>query len=654
MQFENSNRFVKFNKAIAYVLIIIFLSVACGLAAISGSHSFTNTYDSGKVCDTTIGTGYNVLSPGTDDSYFWISTSDEPFAWNYIYMDIKDANFDKASLEIQGYDENKQVGRPMVREIEEGYNEIKIDGDECSSFKVSLSDDESISFTVKFIELRESKWFFSMSKYLRYVGAFIIAFVLISGTVILILRRKKLKIDWYGPIDFLQDIYLSFGNRFVTLSLKVTRKEKSALRIAALIFWMFWIMFIYNTGKYMLTAYFKYNVAIFCVLMLLIAVSMIEKPLEKKDWNRPVVHAWLWLSICMCVSEFFISKRFCMIGYVNLTVLGFYYFTWDNLTDKAKVITEIITAFKIAFLISVCFTLLCRPRGELGGLVGHTWNPNIYGIFCAIVLMGFLASIRNHIINRNYRLVFAADMVGSMVSLSFVLLAGSRAGFILAVPGLIFFLAEYVSMITSGAVKPVKGILSAVAIVVMFYCIHILCAWATVNLPIVQVVFSWDSQPPNEAMQAIISIGMEAPSIQRIAFDERVTSFLTARNLYWMEYLREINFFGHEYYPIIWGGARYPHNGILGIIYRYGILTAVPYIIMFINVCVISFKRYLRERKETSPAFYFWICAIGISLCMLVENFERPFLATEWLWWYWCLGAVFIKKDNEGDLRREE
>ena len=95
MQFENSNRFVKFNKAIAYVLIIIFLSVACGLAAISGSHSFTNTYDSGKVCDTTIGTGYNVLSPGTDDSYFWISTSDEPFAWNYIYMDIKDANFDK-------------------------------------------------------------------------------------------------------------------------------------------------------------------------------------------------------------------------------------------------------------------------------------------------------------------------------------------------------------------------------------------------------------------------------------------------------------------------------------------------------------------------------------------------------------------------------
>ena len=96
----------------------------------------------------------------------------------------------------------------------------------------------------------------------------------------------------------------------------------------------------------------------------------------------------------------------------------------------------------------------------------------------------------------------------------------------------------------------------------------------------------------------------------------------------------------------MWGAARNPHNGVLGIIYRYGVLAAVPYIVMFINACTISFKRYVSTRSTDSYSFYIWISIIGITLCMLIENFERPFLATEWLWWYWCLGFLFMKKSN--------
>lgn len=182
---------------------------------------------------------------------------------------------------------------------------------------------------------------------------------------------------------------------------------------------------------------------------------------------------------------------------------------------------------------------------------------------------------------------------------------------------------------------------------IAFYLSHMFLSWATVNLPIMQLVFPWDSTVPNEAAGNASAFAAEMPALQAIVYNPELTNFLSGRNLYWMEYLRDFNFFGHEYYPSMWGGARYPHNGILGIIYRYGVLAAVPYILMFVNAIIITFKAFIKNRYASEYAFYMWICVIGISLCMLVENFERPFLATEWLWWYWCLGYLFISNDSK-------
>ncbi|MFR6257154.1 MAG: O-antigen ligase family protein [Anaerovoracaceae bacterium] len=647
MKPEESIGYIKFNKILAYILAVLFLSAACGLAAVSGSHSLTKTYNSGEICDISNGIMSIDIDPLSEDNYFWVSTLEDAFQWNYMYIDISDADFQSADFQIQGYNEGTPAGDAEKYRISTGYNEIKLSGAAFDTVKIEVIGEEPVTFSTKFIQFRENKFFFSLSRYLGFVGIFASVFIFISGLIILFIRKRNLKIDWYGPIDFLQDIYLSLGNRFLKISLKVPYKVKHILRITALIVWMFWIMFIYNIGKYMLTAYFKYNVLIFCVIMFLIAVSLIEKPLEKKDWNKPLVHAWLWLSILMCISEFFIIKRFCMIGYVNLTVFGFYYFVWNNLEDRERIVNEIITSFKIAFLISLCFTLTCRPRDEMGGLIGHTWNPNIYGIFCAIVLMAFLASIKKNFIYRKNKIHLIFNIMGAIISLSFVLLAGSRAGMVIAVPGMMFFLIEYISFVRKGLVGKVKGIAGLFVFAGVFYAVHVFLSWATVNLPLVQVVFSWDSSIPNESLKSVISVGMETPAFQNIMYNENARAFLTGRNLYWAEYLRSINFLGHEYYPVMWGGARYPHNGILGIIYRYGILTAVPYIIMFLNVCTESFKMYFNERKKGSSSFYIWICALGISFCMLVENFERPFLATEWLWWYWMLGFLFVKEKRD-------
>lgn len=644
-QLQLSNENLKLNKLLALILSVFLLSVTCSLAAVSGSHSFTNTYNSGEVCDVRGGYLFTELDPSSDDNYFWVSTLEKSFTWKYMYIDVDETDFDISQFRIETFKENKTTGHAINYNLKQGYNIIKFDGEDFDTVKCILLGDKSVKFKTNFIQFRENKYCFSGTDFLKFFGMFVCFFSLIS----LLIRAiyKHAKIDCYAPIDFLQDVYISFGNRFVNLSLKVPHKIKRCLRIIALLCWMFWIMFIYNMGKYMLTAYFKYNVLLFCITMLLIAVSMLEKPLEKRNWNKPLVYAWFWLSICMCISEFLISKRFCMIGYVNLFIFGFYYFVWDNLKDKNQVIREVITTFKIAFFISVVITLLCRPRDVTYGLIGHTWNPNIYGIFCAIALMSFLASLRLWIIKRKHKRTLIIDLTGILISGPFILLAGSRAGIILAIPGCIFFCIEYIGLIRRKCVKVSVGIMTIPMFLIAFYLSHMFLSWATVNLPIMQLVFPWDSTVPNEAAGNASAFAAEMPALQAIVYNPELTNFLSGRNLYWMEYLRDFNFFGHEYYPSMWGGARYPHNGILGIIYRYGVLAAVPYILMFVNAIIITFKAFIKNRYASEYAFYMWICVIGISLCMLVENFERPFLATEWLWWYWCLGYLFISNDSK-------
>lgn len=654
MQSEILNRDLKWNKIAALILVGLFLAIAGGLAVSSGSHSLTHTYDVGEVCDIrTIGFPVK-LNPENEDSCYWASSEELPQGWQYLYLTLERTNFISADFVLQPYLNGSAVGNSKFMKLKGGDNEIKLDNIECDAMKIRATGAESLCFTVKYMEFREQKLTFSMSKYMQYVAMIFSGFMILAILVIALFHRKKWRIDWYVPIDFLQDVYISFGNHMLPLSQKIRPKTKKLLRIAALICWMFWIMFTYNIGKYLLSGWFKYNVLLFCIVMLLIAISMLEKPLRKQNWNIPLMHIWFWFSIAMCISEFFISKRFCMIGYVNLTVFGFYYLVWGNLEKKESVLQEIMAAFKIAFLISLVFTLLARPRDSGFGLMGHTWNPNIYGIFCGIVLLTFLASVRSHLLQKDRKKIrFVIDIAGAMGSLSFVLLTGSRAGILLVIPGLLCFLAEYISCLRRKVLSMVKGICGLVAACLAFGVVHVLLAWGTIHLPIVQVVFSWDSDIPNETVKSMIAVGMETPTFQNVMFSDIATHFLTKRNLYWAEYLRNINFLGHEYYPSMWGGARTPHDGILGITYRYGILTAVPYILMFVNMCIIAFREYIRTRKEATMGFYFWICTIGISLCMLIENFERPFLATEWLWWYWSLGFGFIcynKQKNKKEV----
>ena len=111
----NKSKSFKANKIAAYILAVLFVAATCGLAAISGSHSFTDTYDIGETCNARYGSISNLILSSTNEGndYFWAATNEDAFNWNYLYIDIYDADFEEAFFEVQGYNGNESVGESI-------------------------------------------------------------------------------------------------------------------------------------------------------------------------------------------------------------------------------------------------------------------------------------------------------------------------------------------------------------------------------------------------------------------------------------------------------------------------------------------------------------------------------------------------------------
>jgi hypothetical protein len=231
-----------------------------------------------------------------------------------------------------------------------------------------------------------------------------------------------------------------------------------------------------------------------------------------------------------------------------------------------------------------------------------------------------------------------------LASLSFTLLAGSRSGYLVVAPAIILFFIDYIGLIRHKDIKLLPGLISIAGGIIAFIYTHMFLTWGTVNLPLYNLVFHNDANRPINIETGMEVIAMDTPVMESIAYDTRIANFLTGRNLFWMGFFRETNFLGHEYYPDLWGGARSPHNGVVGITYRYGIMAICPYVLMFANGCTQSLMKYIRNRFSSSCGFFVLVGTVGIMLVNLVENFERPLLATEWLCWYWIIGYLFQRE----------
>ena len=621
------------------------------------SKSLTNTLNFGKVCDVRYSVNYsssfgkdnkNRIDYFEDRNMIFDFTNDKG-KWKYLYINIADMDVESIKCELSlGNNYLSELKYTKEATLVKGMNKIKLTGEPFNCAYVKVVEPENCQIIVNNVQVREKEKVSLKKGDIFMAASSFFAYILITLCIGVVFKRRKL--DWYACVKILQDIYIVIGNSFLWVPQKISPQLRSVLRRGLIVVWMSFMMIRWNIGKGSGHAYYKYNL-LFCVMIVfIISLLMLEKRMHRVLWKRQIVFCWLAVSSIMCVSEFFKMKRFSVTGYVFLTLFGFLYLVWNNMDERNIFISDIICSLRILLYISVIFSVLFRPYIVGYGYAGPTWNPNVFAMFLVPALVADLAKIIETVKKKTWRRM-GIYIFESCISIVFILLAGSRIGELTMCIVLLLFLF-YMNRYVLSKREILKEVILIIPTGVLLVVMYFVLLSSISHIPSLvghEIEFPADDIKQSEIQATIINAYASdgEPWMDNIIYDSRVSTILTERNLYWMGYLRNMNFLGHRFYPKFWGAHRNAHNGILTVSYMYGVLIAVPYIFLYLEGIWISFRKLLCKRENAQYTFFLFGIYVITFCFMMVENTERPFLATEWILFYLMLGYLFPIKNKE-------
>jgi hypothetical protein len=644
---------VDFKHSIEKYFFLAMVGIAISMMVLgmsaSGSKSLSSSFNVGKVCDVrkiagrevTTETGKDNNSLYLPEHEFVIDLEREMAKWKFLYLDLSFAE-KQLDCSMNFYNRHDELKYNQRVELVSGMNKVVLQGEKFSLIRVRIVAPEKCSVLVKSIQVREKeKLHFHKKDFGIAFVSFIVFFI-----IYFIISRFIQRINFYKIIIVLQDIYIVLGNALLWIPQKFSEEKRQFFRRFLIAFWMTYMMLMANLGKYN-SVYYKYHAAVCSAIIFLISILLLEKPLKHVMWKNTVTYYWLALSVIMCVSEYFVSKKYLLTGCFNVFLFGFLYFIWNNRKERNCFIKDIMQALKWVFFPALVFSIIFRGRVEGAGYAGPTWNPNVFAMFLVPVVLLFLTEIIEFVAQRQKGKKLLGKILAVDIGIVFTFLADSRIGNLMLYVVLIFFIFYLMRNVLSSRnrKKAVYVILMAVLFIVPVY---IVSDWAVDNIPHKvgkSLEFPADDFKVEQVENGIISKAAEKNHLtDMIIYAPKMTQILSGRNMYWMGYVRNLNFLGHKSQPKLWNKERTAHNGMLAIAYQYGILALVPYAFMFVCTICVSFCR-LFDNKNQYSFFVFGTFVISLGF-MLVENFERPFLATEWILFYLLLGGLFYEDEK--------
>ena len=383
-----------------------------------------------------------------------------------------------------------------------------------------------------------------------------------------------------------------------------------------------------------------------------------EQKLHRVNWKHKLPAVWVVLWTMVCVSDFIVSKRYKWVGYVMLFAVGFFFFMWNNLKKPEKVVDEFMSGILWNYLVNIAFCVICRPETDGVRYAGGFLNPVSFGRYLTVVLIVILCRIDQKIMQKVKISHLLPEIALGIICCILQWKTQSRSGMIPAmVAGILFFIKQIYQKTMK---KQMMQLILSTMILLMP--MSMLIDFGVHTVPYLlhtQVKFEKDyysavSEETNSIwFEKVYAADTETGEnnwltnsrVYRSITEKKSLEAITSeRTLYWKAYLREMNLFGHCDKLELWGSKRSAHNGILQMIYFYGVLTIIPYSLLY----VLFFKGACNVWKEgKKEALFFMAGSISSILVMLVENMELSFQMLDWYTLHLTLGYFFIKYDEK-------
>ena len=282
--------------------------------------------------------------------------------WNYLRVDIDDWTGEQSECRITIYDKNGKILGEQTAFINGGKNYVKLSYEKPFRFVgVRINTLKGEQIAIGKMQLRMNQVEFSPNTFFPVFLVLLVSYLVLTGFFV-----------WKGKgtggveraLELLQYAYTIPGNYLGSRVYgKVSPKKRSLIRslLFALVFVTGPVM--EKSGLYREAGAYKYGILFQIILLFLIAVLSWEKQLKPGKWHGVLVTSWFLLWIWVCISDFVVSKYFKFTGIVFLTVIGFFSFLWNYMTEPEQMTKDMFRGLRFTFF-PMLFLIVISQKTE--------------------------------------------------------------------------------------------------------------------------------------------------------------------------------------------------------------------------------------------------------------------------------------------------
>lgn len=589
------------------------------------SWRLSNYYLNDYVCNGMVLTQeQNQMEITDDDAMTIIALQRNTEGYPYLEVTVHLQQGEELPVQIEYFNEEQYLsGKPEAVVLKEGRQHIWLEGITADTTRIGLHmyDQKGKQFWL------EDAVFFDKSNDIRITKLLPLAllFALGFGLVYTVIRHfcKNAIDELLGAC--IQGSQKVIGKIAEKLNPPVIASARAVgvIRTALFLLLLLYLQYLDRDEQSVWTTVATKRAVVCALVFFVISVISIEKEKCTRRYVTPMLKVWLVQGIICIASEFIIEKRLVGRGIFMLLILGTFYYIWSNMKEPQRMFLDFTRALEITFVINIGYCLLFVPFVANERYTGFSKNPNVYMMYLLPELLAVVMGVYRNWRNQQ-QIHLLVRSVGLGIGIWYLNATECRTGLL----GILLALM----IIVAGVFLQRKNVKKQQWI--MFF--------VSGALILSGVVFS-----------AILGRAEQVYAVERflstLQHSANVNNFSSGRLYIYVQYLKHMNLWGHEYREVIKDVKYDAHNGILTMAYLYGILIIMPYL-KWLYLYVKNAAGYCKDNLQKDVfAIFPLLTVIAMVPVFLFENLEQFLRWPVWILFYVAAGVLFWRdgqKDN--------
>lgn len=481
----------------------------------------------------------------------------------------------------------------------------------------------------------------------------LLSYTSLVGIIYFIIKKRGIQLQYYLPLDCM--IFLYDRIRRGLVKIRLQEKKGNVLSIVlrgilsiSILGYVFYFMY---TDSY----WRNYDKHVLVIALGILAVSVFLSVLCsgkryhvyecgryfcKPAMHNPLALAFFAFSVIAIISELLVNQVMGGFGFFAIGIVGFFGYMAGRKEHRYQFLVYVEAVTVVTFIpcmVKVLFIDVQEMSGRLGGIYE---NPNQFAIYLILVDVVLLSGLNHCIEQERLSLRLLAESILLGIALFLTWQTQCRSAILACGVVIICIVGKFI--ITR---KRWKSVWKVLLLILLTLKLAVGAwhgsAWAMNSYSLQNGEYKASTGIGGEVIYA--AEGKGETVWDRFFAPDAVKNFSSWRVFYYIDYIRNCNLIGHKDFLYIAKVDKVEpsHNAIIGMMYKYGIIAAVPYTVFLILTFVYAVRFWIRGLyKKYNSMLPFGIVVAFLNMSMFDTADERIFWCMLWVLFYLTAGFL--------------